>query len=196
MTPRNSVGDVALLDDYSTVLGIIGGQVATITDDDLVRPTPCAEWDVAALVSHVLGAVEYYAMLVREGTAEVRELVVPVAPGDDLVELHERISHAGLAVWSAPGALDRECRMLLGSMPTRDALAIHVADLAVHACDLGRALGHSVSLPPRLAETSLATWQGVLARHDLRGIVFTDEVTVSPDADPTERLLAYCGRAS
>ncbi|MGH2577621.1 MAG: maleylpyruvate isomerase N-terminal domain-containing protein, partial [Actinomycetota bacterium] len=35
-----------------------------LTKADLDRPTPCTEWDVRALVSHTLGAMEMYAAFV------------------------------------------------------------------------------------------------------------------------------------
>ena len=73
-------------------------------------------------------------------------------------------------------------------------LAIHIADLAVHAWDLGTALGRPVELSPNLAASALATWQRVFAGRDLRGIVFADEIMVDADADPTAQLLAFCGR--
>ena len=53
------------LEAYDTALDAVRAQVAILRDDDLSRSTPCAEWDVAALLGHTLGAIAYYAMLGR-----------------------------------------------------------------------------------------------------------------------------------
>jgi uncharacterized protein (TIGR03086 family) len=181
------------VDTYSQVLGIVRTQVAGVCDDDLARTTPCSEWDVAALVGHVIGAIEYYTMLARDGETKVRAVTVDLVPGDDGVARFDAAAREGLAAWSAPGALDRDCRMVLGSMPTRAALAIHVADLAVHAWDIARALGHTLVLPDTLASSAYVTWQDVFTRLD-RGVAFAAEMPAGVDASPTELLVAYCGR--
>lgn len=185
-----------LLDDYRRALDAIAQPVGSVSAGDLARPTPCAAWDVAALVGHVLGAVRYYAALARDGEVHAREVTVPVGPGDDLRATFDGDARAGLAEWSAPGVLHRECRMVLGPMQGADALAIHVADLTVHAWDLAVALGLPRGLPDDLAERALATWRRLLDRHPLRGRAFGPELPVPAGADATARLVAYCGRAA
>jgi uncharacterized protein (TIGR03086 family) len=182
------------LDDYAAVLAILRPLLTQVTDDDLARPTPCSEWDLDALLGHVFAAIEYYANLAREGEVPSGPVTVVVESADELPARFDRTARAGQDAWSAPGVLDRDVRMMLGPMPGRNALAIHVADLTVHAWDIASALGARADLPAELADTARTTWAHVFAHRDLRGIVFTEEIAVHADADATARLVAFCGR--
>jgi uncharacterized protein (TIGR03086 family) len=179
-------------DDYPVVLGILREQVGALGPDDLTRPTPCSEWDVAGLVAHAIGAMEYYARLAR-GSDDVRPVTIEVTTVDTMLPMFDAAAADGVAAWSEPGVLDRRVRMVLGSMPGRDALAVHIGDLSVHAWDLATARGARLELPPELARSALVTWEQVFTRLD-RGTAFAPEVAVEADASPTARLVAYCGR--
>jgi uncharacterized protein (TIGR03086 family) len=184
----------APIDAYRAALDAIRGSTAGITPADLARPTPCADWDLAALLGHVLGAMRYYARLARDGEAPARPVTLPIGPDDDVFAMLRAEATNAVAAWSAPGALERMVTMRLGPMQGADALAIHVADLAVHAWDIAAARGRPLELPAELAGAALGTWRRVLAEHDLRPIAFADTTSVPPDASPTARLLAFCGR--
>ena len=182
----------ATVETYTEVLRILRDQVVAIGVDDLARPTPCSEWDVAGLVAHSIGAMEYYARLAR-GVEGVRPVTVDIETIDDMITKLDAAAADGVAAWSTPGVLDQEVRMVLGRMPARDALAVHIGDLSIHAWDLAAARGSTLELPPELAVAVLATWEDVFVRLD-RGTAFAGEVAVDADASPTARLVAYCGR--
>ena len=138
------------VDTYVAVLAILREQVTAVDPDDLGRATPCSEWDVAGLVAHAIGAMEYYARLAR-GDEDVRPVTVEVTAVDEMVTLFDAAAADGVAAWSEPGVLDRRVRMVLGPMPGRDALAVHIGDLAIHAWDLATARGSALELPAVLA---------------------------------------------
>ncbi len=58
-----------LLDLDRRALAATGAHVGAVGSDDLTRPTPCAEWDVRALLNHVLGNNHLYASAV-EGVSQ------------------------------------------------------------------------------------------------------------------------------
>ena len=180
------------VESYVEVLGILREQIVALDAGDLARSTPCSEWDIAGLVAHAIGAMEYYARLAR-GDEGVRPVTVEIGSIDVAVPLFDAAAADGIAAWSKPGALDQQVRMVLGRMAGRDALAVHIGDLAVHAWDLATARGCSLELPPELATDALATWEDVFTRLN-RGTAFADEVVAPDDASPTARLVAYCGR--
>lgn len=182
----------ATVEAYREVLGILRDQIVAVDPDDLARPTPCSEWDIAGLVAHSIGAMEYYARLAR-GDEDVRPVTLEVTAVDEMLALFDAAAAAGVAAWSEPGVLDRRVRMVLGSMAGRDALAVHIGDLAIHAWDLATARGAALELPADLATDALATWERVFVRMD-RGTAFGAEIEVPDDVSPTVRLVAYCGR--
>ena len=186
----------ATVETYTEVLGILRGQLELLGPDQLANPTPCSEWDAIGLVEHVLGAMAYYAQLAG-GAENVRPVIVELQPADDLLVRFDTAAAHGISAWSAPGVLDREVRMVLGRMRGRDALAVHIGDLAIHAWDLATARGATLELPPALAVDVLATWEDVFTRLD-RGTAFAGEVAIDADtragASPTVQLIAYCGR--
>ena len=180
------------VDQYQQVLGILREQIDALGPDDLANPTPCSEWDALALVAHVLGAMAYYAHLAG-GDDNVRPVIVDLESDDDLVERFDAAAAHGVDAWAQPGALDSQVKMVLGRMPGRDALAVHIGDLALHAWDLAHARGITLELPPELVADVRATWEDVFLRLD-RGTAFAPEIDADPDASPTIRLVAYCGR--
>jgi uncharacterized protein (TIGR03086 family) len=181
-----------IIEQYREVLALLRDQIGALAPDDLGRQTPCSEWNVLELVAHSIGAMEYYAQLAG-GAENVRPVVVDLGPGDDLVGRFDEAASRGLAAWSEPGALDHRVRMVLGRMPGREALSVHVGDLSIHAWDLATTRGSALELPDDIAAAALATWEDVFARLN-RGTAFGEAVAVAADASPTARLVAYCGR--
>ena len=182
----------ATVETYTEVLGILREQVVAVQPEDLARPTPCSEWDVAGLVAHAIGAMEYYARLAR-GDEKVRPVTIEIDSVEDMVTKFDAAAADGITAWSAPGALDQQVKMVLGRMAGRDALAVHIGDLSIHAWDVAAARGSALELPPELAVEVLATWERVFVRLD-RGTAFAAEISAEADASPTTRLVAYCGR--
>jgi uncharacterized protein (TIGR03086 family) len=180
------------VEQYAAVLGILREQVVAIDADELALPTPCSEWDVAGLVAHAIGAMAYYARLAR-GDDHVRPVTVELDSVDDMIAKFDAAAADGVAAWSEPGVLEQPARMVLGRMPGRDALAVHVGDLAIHAWDVATARGATLELPPEVAIAVRATWEQVFVRLD-RGTAFGAEIAADADASPTARLVAYCGR--
>ncbi len=88
--------DRALASTDRLIAGIDAGQWST--------PTPCTEWDVRALVTHVTSGMLNFAALVRgdprpDGTADDQ--------ADDPVAAYRSAAATMRAAFGAPGALDR-----------------------------------------------------------------------------------------
>lgn len=149
--------------------------------DELDRPTPCADWDVSALVDHLVEApARFLAMLTGrevDWSADPPHLAQGWGPqfrnhGDDLV-------HA----W----------HQLDGDPPTP--AAWQVAEFAVHTWDLATAIGFPVQrLDPEVAQTGLDFMRAHLGA-DRRAPVFGPEQPAPPDADPYSTLAAFAGRS-
>ena len=166
--------------------------VADVRPKHLSLPTPCSEWDVQALLVHMLGSIDSFgAHAARTPAAETPAREV----SDNVLEVYDDATSAALAAWRAPGALDGDVTLGVGiSVPAEVAAGISTADCIVHGWDLRRARGGDLELDPELAEHVLGISSAIVT-PDFRGPrTFGPEVTVSDDASPTERLVAFLGR--
>ena len=175
------------LEQTAAIVSAIGGGQADLA-------TPCPDWDVHALVRHLVGQdLRNFLVVARGGTADWQ------APADGLGEdwgtaFRDRAAQL-MAVWRAAD-LQEQVAMPGGG---RTALAgradQQIAELAVHGWDLVVATGQQADLDPALAEHALA-WSHQTLRPEFRGpdraVGF--EVPVPPDAPAYQRLAGWFGR--
>jgi uncharacterized protein (TIGR03086 family) len=167
-----------------------------ITDADLDNPTPCADWDVRALLNHVVGTLYLGAALLADTAPTVAmgpgELpVIDVLDGDPL-----KAYRAGVEVLLAAadvGALDRAHTTPLGDMPGAVLGGFTTLDIAVHGWDLARATGQAPAVGDALAETVLAFARQTLTA-ETRAPRIAPEIAVGIDATATDRLVGFLGR--
>lgn len=181
-----------LLDLDRRALAATGAHVAAIGPDDLTRPTPCAEWDVRALLNHVLGNNHLYALAVG-GTAVDWSERDRDRVGDDPGGAYA--SSAGAATAAFAGAdLDAEVTLPFGRLPAAQAVAVHFVDVLAHGWDLAVALGRDAALDPELASVAL----DIVAFYppDVFGtpVFFAEQQPCPTDAPPDVRLVAALGR--
>ena len=145
--------------------------------------TPCDEWDVRALVNHMLDSLRWFAGVPDGQSSPGPSPTPPDLLGDDPVEQYEEARQATLEAYKRPGALDKH-----GST-----LGIALVDQLLHGWDLARATGQDATMPADLAEAGFNMIEGRMP-NDKRGGVFKPEVEVAAGATPQQRLLAYAGR--
>jgi uncharacterized protein (TIGR03086 family) len=164
----------------------------------LDAPTPCTEWDVRALMNHVIGTLWLSAALL--GDQPPRH---PMAPGglppadlvgDDPAAAYAEAAAAALAAAAAGDALTRVHVTPLGEMPGPGLAGFTTLDIAVHGWDLARATGQPADLDGRLAAHLLGFAQQALATQESRAGRIGPAVPVAPDAPVTWRLAAFLGR--
>ncbi|MFG2500199.1 TIGR03086 family metal-binding protein [Streptomyces sp. NPDC048441] len=174
--------------------------VRAIPDDRVTGPTPCAEYDVKALVNHLIQVVVQFQALAAKQNSDFGETPDYVAEADEAAEgadWRERFAdEAGklVAAWSAPGADEGTTGAM--DMPARTVGCMALLDLTVHAWDLARATGQEYEPAP---ESS-----GVVAtlREAVAGLgptarkmgVFGEAVPAPDDASDLDLLLAETGR--
>lgn len=165
--------------------------------EQLGQPTPCPDWDVEALVRHVLTGLGNALETARGGSPDWSRAPEPLdeqwlaefrARSDDLVHAwHQAGPQTGTV--ELPG---------LGEVPARFRVDHRTAELAVHAWDLRQATGQRTELDPEVAETALGFMSAALspaARGEHHGVVaFGSEVPVPADAPAYDRLVAFAGR--
>jgi uncharacterized protein (TIGR03086 family) len=165
--------------------------VAAIRPADLGRPTPCAGWDLAALLAHMTGQNHGFADALRGGTDVAAYTPVPgVAawPGSvaDLLDAAER--PATDAVLLPEISTERR-------FPVAVVLGFQTLDTAVHAWDVATALGRVWRPDPELAAAVLEQARLVPAgpARTAPGAAFAPVVEVQ-GADSWTTALALLGR--
>lgn len=170
--------------------------IAAITPQQLDQPTPCTEWDVQALLSHVVGTLTLGAALLGDTTPPVAmgpgELpAVDVLDGDPLKAFRTGVE--ALLAAARGDALDRMHTTPFGDMPGVMLGGFTTLDIAVHGWDLATATDQTAALDDNLADTLLAFAQRAITA-DTRAPRIGPEIPAAPDASTADRLAAYLGR--
>jgi uncharacterized protein (TIGR03086 family) len=168
-----------------------------IEPSQLDRPTPCREWDVRALLNHITGGAEMFAVCVEDGSiADERlgELLGGDNLGTDFKASFQTAAKRALAAFQRPGADETIVKLPFGEMPAGIAMQIAVFDLTVHAWDLAKATGQSTALAPDVLEPALEVGRTMIAPEMRAGGMFGAEVPVADDAPLQDQLAAVAGR--
>ena len=165
-----------------------------IQPSQLDAPTPCASWDVRALINHVTGSARWWAGMIT-GTAD--QAAADYAAGD-YAAAYEESGRIVLAAFGADGVLDRTVRLPFGEFPGAVVLGMAATEQFTHGWDLARATGQPTDLDPDLAAELLG--QARLAITDAyrgpEGQALFGPVRQAPaGASPADQLAAFLGRA-
>jgi uncharacterized protein (TIGR03086 family) len=184
--------DVARLHRHS--LDATGRTVAAIRSDQLDSPTPAGDWDVRALLNHVVAGNLWAAELAAGKTiAEVGDRLEGDVLGDDPAAAYRASADAAAAVFEQPGALEAPCAVSYGPVPGSVYAGHRFLDVLIHGWDLAVATGQDATLDPDLVRGCLEVVEPQLAMLQASG-AFGPAVETSPDADPQTRLLGMLGR--
>lgn len=175
---------------------VLAGLIATVRPGQLGNPTPCAGFDVRALLAHVVDSTYGLAQV---GEGGVRQNTGAPAAGDVpeggwpavYEEAHERFS----AAWADSAKLDASYSVPWGRVPGRGVVAGSVMETAAHAWDLAQAIGVGELPDQELARDALEmTRPMVSAERRGEGVPF-DPVQEAPEgADAYGQLAAWLGR--
>jgi uncharacterized protein (TIGR03086 family) len=173
--------------------------VDAVTPDDLDRDTPCAGWDLRALLAHVLGQYDGFARAVRDGDAEVNAFQprqpAPLTVAEDWRTAAEAFSRA---VASAPP--DRPVRLAEISdelrFPLPTVVGMQFVDTLVHTWDVARSIGRPYRPAPDLVAACLAIARQIPDGEQRRrpGAAFAPVVAAPDGADDWDVTLALLGR--
>jgi uncharacterized protein (TIGR03086 family) len=155
--------------------------------------TPCAGWNVRALVHHVVEEERWAPPLFAGATIdEVGDRLAGDLLGADPVGAFDRA--AAEALTAVDDASDGLVHLSFGDTPRAEYTVQLAADHLVHAWDLARALDDDDVLDVE-AVTAVREWFGPREAVYRDAGVIGARVPVPPDADPQTVLLAMFGRA-
>ncbi len=185
-------------------VGYALGGLALVTPADLSRRSPCAAWDLRALLRHLDDSLRVLAQAVTAGHLD---LDAPgqhgagagdhsdkrrVDPLDDPVPALRRLAGRTVGAWVAPST-PRTVSVADCSLPAEVVAATGAVEVVVHGWDVWRTCGIDRPVPAALA-TRLLDLCGVVVDAGDRPHRFAPPVAVPPNAPPGDRLVALLGR--
>lgn len=179
-----------LLAACERVLGEVERLVAAVPPDRFGAPTPCAAWDVRALLEHLVWENLLWTSL-ADGAPRADFAADHL--GDDHVAAFRAAARATLAAFGRPGMLSRR----YGEAPGWRLVEQVVIEMLGHGWDLATATGHHTDLAPDVAEAMLPAVRaiyGPLPRT--AGGSFGPEQPCPEGATAADRLAAYLGRVT
>jgi uncharacterized protein (TIGR03086 family) len=174
--------------------------VNRVRPDQLGLATPCAQWDLGRLLAHMTGQNHGFAAAARGETSDLS--VWQDRPvGDDPGGVHAASAADLVAAFAEEGVLERgfwlpEVRD--GQiLPARMGIGFHLVDSVVHAWDVARSVGDTVSFDDEVLATALAISEQVPdgANREAPGAAFKHGLAVEPGAPALDRTLALLGRS-
>jgi uncharacterized protein (TIGR03086 family) len=155
---------------------------------DLTLPTPCAGWDLGALIAHMTEQHLIFAAAARGGAVPAARTYAEAA---DLV----------LAAFAEPGMLDRPIVLTeihpTMPFPGRQVVGFHLVDYVVHGWDVAVSLGVPFTVSPDVLALTLPIARAVPGGEARRApnAAFGPELEVPAGASPLDEILLLLGRS-
>jgi uncharacterized protein (TIGR03086 family) len=168
--------------------------VGRVGDDQWDAATPCADWDVRALVNHLVYEQRWVTPLLAGATvAEVGDRYDGDLLGDDPVGAWRDAAADARAAVMTDDVLGRTVHLSFGDVAGEFYLDQLTCDLIVHGWDLARGIGADEGIDPELADWCYA-WSAPQEAFMKGSGLFGEHVEPPTDADVQTRLLNLFGR--
>ncbi len=140
---------------YQTATDQARKVIAGVKLDQMKQSTPCSEWDVEALLNHLVGAQSGLAGTVSGNKIE---------PGATPTESYETAVSAMIAAAKAPGGLEKMVPGRQGEVPASQMVNVATMDLSIHTWDLAKATGQDEGLDSGVVEHVFPLVEGIAQR--------------------------------
>lgn len=185
--PTRLAASVALF-EQSAWYALAG--LSAVTAADLARPTPCAGWDLHALLLHLADSADALAGLMTGGSTGLA--TPPPPPGDAVAAAGDRTRRL-LGALSSASDDDMLCQIEDRALWASTAARVGAIEFAAHGWDISAACRTQRPIPADLAD-SLLELAPLLITDLTRQPEFGPPVPVPAGADPGDRLLGFLGR--
>lgn len=167
--------------------------VAGIDDEQWDLPTPCDDWDVRALLQHLVSGNLWVSELTAGRTIEeVGGALDGDVLGNDPLAAYDASAAGAAAAFRADGAMDAPVAVSYGPVPGSVYCGHRFIDVLIHGWDLAVATFQDTNLPEELVE---ACWEVVEPQQaELAGSGAFATVPVPEGGDLQTKLLAALGR--
>lgn len=162
--------------------------------DQWEAPTPCSEWDVRALVNHVVAEDLWTAPLMGGASIDdVGDRFDGDVLGDDPLATARAAGEAAVTATASAVVAGRTVHLSFGDTPAEEYAYQLIADHLIHGWDLAAATGGDRSLDLGLVE-ALAAWYADREELYRSSGAVAERPSDVHASDPWERLLQAFGR--
>jgi uncharacterized protein (TIGR03086 family) len=169
--------------------------VAAVSPGRLSDPTPCTEFDVRALLGHLVAVFRRVTSVAAGVPAIGHAPLVTDVPDDGWGGAARAAVRELEEAWADPAVLQREMVLPFGTLPGAAALASYTGEVLTHTWDLAVSTAQSPGWDDEVVSGALAAIRGKLpAATRPPGVPFADAVPVPAGAPVIDRLVAWQGR--
>lgn len=155
-----------------------GKVIAGVSPDQMASATPCAEWDMTALLEHTTGAVAAFGGAVGAS---------PAPEGSDFAT----VAASALEGWRSFD-LSSSLDFPQPGTPGQAVAAIQLMDVCGHAWDIAKASGQNAEFSPELASAAMGAAKMIVSEELRKGRF--DPAVDAPEASATDQFAAFLGR--
>jgi uncharacterized protein (TIGR03086 family) len=171
-----------------------GERVLAVGDDQWQGSTPCTDWDVRALVHHLVSETRWVPPLLAGKTiAEVGDALDGDLLGDDPKASWTMAAADAKEAVARDGAMERTTHLSFGDFAGSDYTFQVLADLTIHGWDLARAVGVDETIDPDLLDAVEPWYREQMTSWKASG-AFGGDVEAPEGSDRQTELLALLGR--
>lgn len=176
-------------------LNMAGNVVVHIKPEDLVKPTPCKDWDVKALLNHMVAEVAWVKPLLEGKTvADLNGTLDGDLLGEQPLRAWQGYADAATQAISSTNQ-DKIVHLSYADKTATAYLDEVGADVVVHTWDLARAIGETFVIDDATAEAVMNGMKDIMPMARQGGYLGA-KLPIDNSASATKRLLAEFGRSA
>ena len=166
---------------------VLGG----VSENQLTAPSPCSEWDVAALIDHLVGSQYWFLQAIS--VAKPADAAVDASTGDYRAAFDE-VSASVMDALSADGFESRAVELPFGTFTGAQFVDFVGLETLAHSWDVAKATSQNTDLAPDAAAHLLEVAQATMGDDRVENGNFGSVQPCAPDAPAADRLAAFLGR--
>jgi uncharacterized protein (TIGR03086 family) len=167
---------------------VLGG----VSKDQLADSSPCTEWDVAAVIDHMVGSMYWFVTAISE--AAPRDEAAQASAGDYRAAFNDAAS-AVMGAISQDGFATRQVVLPFGTFSGEQFTDFVSLETLAHTWDLAKATSQSTDLAPEASTHLLAVATAMMGSEGRSAEGnFGAVQTCAPDAPAADHLAAFLGR--
>lgn len=182
------------LDLMESIVTKTSAVVSGVRPDQADLPTPCPDFDVRALVDHIVGYGQVFAAAANGESFAGDPGQYCAADFDEASATFEQAAQAMVTGWRTAG-VDRMVHISQGEVPAAMALDMTMIEYLTHGWDLATATGQpSMFTEDEAVEVLGRAQKWLTPQFRGEGKPFGPVVDVPADAPATHRVIGFMGR--